>query len=598
MIRILTILFLLFQSYPLLIAQNISGTIYDDETKLPIPNASIHLGKRGVITQGNGTFKLKLKETDWEQNLFLKISHVGYHAFQIRTKQFNNGTKIFLIPQSKELQEVIVSSSARELVKKALDVIPQNYQTNDFVISGNFLQTVRRSKNDTVFQINYRANTQMSYQKNESKETEVELLFYKKTKSKTSDSAKYIHWRKDGKIIQAFDFVLNHDDFLNTQKLYKYQYTLQDVQQINGRPTYQIKFELKSKPQQYQGTIFIDEESLAIIAFDFIDLDAKESNDPEILKEEKSLLHGRTTYKKLGEHWFVDSLEYSKSTTLLKQLGYISIHYKTDSLYLYHPKLNTNFYSRLTSDIMMETLEENFGLPETLKNTKEKNSLSENKKKFNIKFSYVFGLQTPFNFVSNYQNTSKWNSLIGIDAPELQDNKIPMIQTGLRLQFYSFQLGYISSFNLPLSTSFSSSTTFEISRPIYMKNMNRPMFIRPSFGFQTMVHTHQLHDFIPSLFIQQKDELANEFYHPKHQIKSKGFQIGIHVGVHLTRRKSLEVGIYYHIPTQWSEELNVRKSSNSFFQNLFKENVKNISIPFQTFQKIENNFSFNLTYQL
>lgn len=577
--------------------QIISGHISDNETNKPIPNASIRLGKRGVLSDENGSFQLKVLETDLAQNLSLRISHVGHHEKHFNLKSFPDKSTIFLQPQTKELQEVIVTSSARDLVKKSIEAIPQNYLTKEFILSGNFLQTVRRSKNDTVFKIDYRANTLMVYDKNTTKNTEVELVSYKKTNSKTIDSAKYLHWRKDGKIIQYFDFVFNHDDFLDLQKIDKYHYSLQDIREINGRSTYQIKFDLKSKPKQYVGNIYIDEESLAFIAFDFIDSDSKESEDEEIFKEEKSLLYGKTVYKKVGNFWFVDSLEFSKSTKLLGQRGYISIHYKTDSIIQSNPKLRTNFYTRLTSDIVMETLEENTGLPLQIAHKQGNSQIPPSNKKQKLNYSYSIGLQSQFNVPQGYKSYNLWQQELGIETPELITSTLPMFQTGIKLHIHSFQLGILSLFEIPIFNSFSGGYNYEIARPFFFNKKNRPIYIKPGIGLHTLTRNHLLKSFTPTSTFQQKEKLDNEPYKAIFQIYTSNFHIDLNIGIHLTRKKTIEFGVKYNIPTEWSEELYVQKENNHFFQNLLKINTKTITMPFQTVESIQHNLSFNLTFQ-
>ena len=573
------------------------GFIQDKESRQKLPNTTIKLGKRGILSDENGKFNLSYNETDWKQNIPIQVSHIGYQSQTIPLQSFKNGS-ILLIPNSQKLQEVIVRSSARELVKKAIEAIPQNYQSKNFILSGNFIQTVRRSKHDTVFRIDYRANTLMSYQKDKSKNTEVELVNYKKTNSKSIDSANYIHWKKDGKIIQHLDFVHKHHDFLDPNKLHKYNYFLKDIKEINGRSTYHIKFELKSKPQQYRGNVFLDEESLAIITFDFVNSDPKQSEDVENIKEEKSLLHGATVYKKTGNYWFIDSLIYAKSSTILGKIGYISIQFKSDSINQIQPTMHTNFYTNLTADMMMENMEEHLGLPKISNENHSISATKSSKKKFIPKIGYSFGIETQLNLPSEYKNFTNWNTFYEINTPTFEDHNNPLFQSGINLKFNSFQIAFDSFFNQPFSTSITTGNNYEISRRFYARTKNRPLYLRTAIGYTTMKIYHSMNNFIPSTILQQKEEISNELYSARHQINLSSTYFGLQFGIHITRKKSIELGIKYHIPIQWSEELFIRKSSNRFFQNMFNLNSLTISLPFQTFSTIQNNLNFNLTYQL
>jgi hypothetical protein len=589
----------LLATFQVVYAQTIVGTVQDQETHQALPYTSISLGKRGVLTDSKGAFILSFKESDWEHNLPLTVRHVGYHTYQLPIKSFKNRSTITLQPQSKELQEVIVSSSARELIKKALDAIPNNYQSKDFVIAGNFIQTVRRSKFDTVFQINYRAKTKMTYDKNLSKKTEVELVSYKKTDSRNIDSSRYLHWKKDGKIIEFFDFVMNHDDFLDPQKLQKYTYQLQDIREINGYSTYHIKFELKRKPKQYAGNIFIDEESLAIIAFDFIDADSKETNDEEILKEENSLLYGKTTYKKIGDFWYIDSLQYAKSSKLMGQLGYISVQYKTDDVQVNQSKLFATYQTRITSDVSMERLADQITLfPNPNLPTSGKDVSNLKKSIFNkLHIHYLLGASTTI-YPITFLDDAPWDKIEGLKPPTIKSLTLSFIQSGFALQIKSLRFSILSNFNFFEHVTIASGHHYDLAYEFNINQSQRPIVLNVHLGKNSFRIRQLLNSFTPSNNLQRAEDLSNEPYKARHQISVEGYYTGVSMGIHLTRTKIIGLGLTYNIPYTWSEELNLKKESNNFIQNLLGIHSKTMLLPFNTIQQIPNQFSLNLTYQL
>lgn len=598
------ILFFLIKStfYFSLYSQIISGKVIDKETQEPIQNASVRLGKRGIITDSKGNFSLHYKETDWEHNTQLLITSIGYHKFEIPIKSFHSPQIIPMNAQNKELQEVIVSSSAKEIITKAIAAIPKNYNQNEFVATGNFLETNRRTKSDTVFTINFSTKTQMSYNKNHSKTTKVQLLSYSKTKSKTIDSANYIHWYNDGKVLEYLDLIHSEGYFINPRRIPKYNYTLLDIANINDRSTYIIKFSLKRNPKKLEGIVNIDEETLAITSLEYIDSDLREGNSDSTSDiNEKRIYQGKIQYKLINDKWYLNTCSQFLSAKIRDIPAYISVEYRATEIDTLNQALQLTYKNKITSDMFMENLSEeinpiNKNQPNGFAKNPENLGFLKIGKHFKFSVKYYIGLNSPSllpHFTNPYSN---WQNVFGFTPNEVHNNYLPNFKAGINFIFNRLNVGTGSSLISWSRNSYQKENTLEFSKYFVTKNNGRPLLFRPTLGIGYLDIYDKLGTFLPNKKLQQEHYLANEAYNFTQHVSLTSLQLGANVGIHLTRIKIIELGINYHIPTAWNSELKLIKTSNNVFQNLFGKNSSTISIPFETISNVPNQLSFHLYY--
>ena len=128
-------------------AQNIlsvKGTLLDEKSKEPIAYASVYLkGKSiGTTTNGEGKFLFHIPPGFAKDTLI--ISFIGYDNFKTIADQLaERNNTVELKQQTLLLREVVVRSSkkeltAKEIVKKAIARIPENYPMKPFIIEGFF----------------------------------------------------------------------------------------------------------------------------------------------------------------------------------------------------------------------------------------------------------------------------------------------------------------------------------------------------------------------------------------------------------------------------------------------------------------------------
>ncbi|MEW7291775.1 carboxypeptidase-like regulatory domain-containing protein [Aquimarina sp. 2304DJ70-9] len=124
-------------------AQNyitISGKVIDQETKEPLPFASIYIKNNATGTTSNkdGTFIFHVSTHLSKEPVI--ISMIGYKSIEIPANQFTINQTIYLQQSIAQLDNVILTSgkplSAKKIVKKAYKAIDTNYPKEPYILEG------------------------------------------------------------------------------------------------------------------------------------------------------------------------------------------------------------------------------------------------------------------------------------------------------------------------------------------------------------------------------------------------------------------------------------------------------------------------------
>jgi hypothetical protein len=123
---------------------SIKGKVVDKESKEPIPYASIYIKDKPIGTTSNeeGVFLFHIP-SKFDQDTLI-ISVIGYNKFKSAVSLMEkNDNPIELIQSTILIQEVTISASkkestAKEIVKRAYERIPENYPMKPFIIDGFF----------------------------------------------------------------------------------------------------------------------------------------------------------------------------------------------------------------------------------------------------------------------------------------------------------------------------------------------------------------------------------------------------------------------------------------------------------------------------
>lgn len=119
---------------------HIAGKIIDNETKEPIPYASVYLLGLpiGTVSNGNGEFTFLVPHT--YENDTVVVSMVGYMDFGMRVKEWKENKLIHLHEATFQLNEIMVTTelSAQQIMAKAADHIKDNYPVQPYALKGFF----------------------------------------------------------------------------------------------------------------------------------------------------------------------------------------------------------------------------------------------------------------------------------------------------------------------------------------------------------------------------------------------------------------------------------------------------------------------------
>jgi len=141
-------LLLVLVSNPVLSQQPeyITGRLTDAKTQEPVVFATIRIKDRalGIISNTDGSFKIPLRFKEYGD--IIEVSSMGYRTKKIMIQDFSvdglNAVK--LQPATFELEEAVVTAkkkrklSAKQIVRRALRSIPENYPVEPFSLVGYY----------------------------------------------------------------------------------------------------------------------------------------------------------------------------------------------------------------------------------------------------------------------------------------------------------------------------------------------------------------------------------------------------------------------------------------------------------------------------
>jgi hypothetical protein len=248
-----------------------SGKITDARTGTPLPYASVSVLHEalGVITNKAGFFVIQIPDT--HNNDTLIISHMGYYRQEIPVATLIGFQSIALHEKSVSLPEIFIrSTTAVNLVQKAIARLPANFYTASFMLRGFYREIIKKNKK------------YLSY-------TEALLDIYKRPLRPTlfHDQIKVLRMRKYSnfshqdsvmfKLKGGLDAVLhldvarNRPGFLEANQMSHYTYGFEDFTSLNNHLVYVVSFKPRSEEAlpAYEGELYIDASSLAIVQVRF-----------------------------------------------------------------------------------------------------------------------------------------------------------------------------------------------------------------------------------------------------------------------------------------------------------------------------------------
>ena len=341
---------------------SITGKIVDKQTLEAIPFAHVIVENTqiGAISDLYGNFILNYPQQ--YQTGMLRVSCLGYKPVKVSLWDLNqSSSKIMLEQNVVQLNEVVVKpEDALDLLKEAVRKIPENYDTTATILSGYYKMSAFLGDKDIryteafidIFKPAYQA-----YRKENVIEGDSIRLHEVRTKRSEIEDWKLkamLPWENSIYQLEHRDVAKEFSSKKNAAKkfLSSYQFDVEKTVLVNGRRTYKIRIRPKKhkKYANWDGHIFLDEESKAFVKLDFVS-NAKlfkklKANIGYIISSklykvsyDKGEWKESINFELIGDKWHfkeVNSSKHflisSKKRKMDKMPVNVSLHYTTDSV--------------------------------------------------------------------------------------------------------------------------------------------------------------------------------------------------------------------------------------------------------------------------
>jgi hypothetical protein len=253
----ITVLFPFFFVAPLTAqsSHTIKGTVTDEnDAPLPFVNIFFITSKTGTITNNEGAFSLR-----FSGNTEILIgSFIGYETQTIEIDRNTEFVKIQMKPSAVQLGEFTVTAfSAADLLKKAIEKIPENYPQQPVLFRAYVRHKV--SEADTLRYMQEMAyNIVRSY-----RSSALDEIFLVRNRN-----FRFAHDYGGLKGIGDIDIVKYASENFSTRFFRNATIRYLPSTTFDDRPTYVLEIFRKNKENNSIGKIYIDMEDLAIVRFD------------------------------------------------------------------------------------------------------------------------------------------------------------------------------------------------------------------------------------------------------------------------------------------------------------------------------------------
>ncbi len=242
---------------------SISGKVIDNNTKEPLPFASIFIKEKaiGTTTNKDGSFIFHVSSDMNTQ--FVTISMLGYKSIRKQVTQFEKNENIYLDQSIAQLDEVILNSdkspTAKQIVKKAYKAIDRNYPTEPYILEG-FIRDLQNEDGNYVELLECAAKFYYKdYKDNYSPQVELQEV-------RRSYITQNHPWNNDFERKNSI-IDLTEDDFIRYDygpiKVRKgWSYEIENVLTFTDKLVYKI---IATNPPFQKATLYIDTESFAFV---------------------------------------------------------------------------------------------------------------------------------------------------------------------------------------------------------------------------------------------------------------------------------------------------------------------------------------------
>ena len=310
----------------------LSGKVADAQTQQAIPFVNIQLKSRSIGTAANsdGEFIFKIPESQSGDTLL--ISCIGYKTLAKPLRSIGKNAMISLDPAVVELKEVTVNApTGLDILKKVIAKIPENYDTSDFHMMAFYWEDVglgdfQITHNESVLDV---FKTFKTAEENPTDQIKI-IKGRKKNIDLSSDFRLYL-WIKNfsngARSCLGTDLIkyrINKFSPLDPKNFKYYNYEFGEGTKSGDRNLVVIEAVPKKNNRKaiYKLKLFIDEESFAIIKYDW---SLTKSGVEHVERKDKGVayvimraavgatvdyqqFYGTVAYKEYNGKWYLNSV--------------------------------------------------------------------------------------------------------------------------------------------------------------------------------------------------------------------------------------------------------------------------------------------------
>ncbi|MFH0759455.1 MAG: carboxypeptidase-like regulatory domain-containing protein, partial [Bacteroidota bacterium] len=297
----------------------LKGRVVDKRSGKPLDYATISLygSSLGSVSNETGDFSFKIPPS--LQDPLLVISYMGYkNLFLPVTYPVDQDLTIRMERETIPLQEVIIRyTDPVSLLREAMKRIPDNYSQDHASMIAYYRESVRRDEHCMVFSeavLDVAKGPYSPYSQGDN----VRIRKGRKISDTSTEDTVLIKLRSGIYSSLSLDVVKDRPDFLSQNFADLYDLDFTDMMTYGDRLVYVISFKQKSHipDLMFRGKIYLDQETLAILAVDF-------EYNPELIHKEPGLflvsraprIHIRpmlaryhTDYRKLDGRFYVSQV--------------------------------------------------------------------------------------------------------------------------------------------------------------------------------------------------------------------------------------------------------------------------------------------------
>lgn len=252
----------------------ITGVVRNKENKRKLENVNVSVPGTniGTVTNSDGIFSLKIKDTESIRGL--EISHIGFLNTQIslKEKKDSSGLTVWMIPAPNLLNEIVIyGNNARGIVEEAIRKIPVNYSSNANMLTAFYRETVQKksryiSVSEAVMDV-YKT----AYTNREPTNDRVQLQKGRRLLSQKTSDTLAVKVVGGPNLSVYLDIVKNQNALLSTGDLDFYDFYFEEPVNFDNRMQYVVSFRPRVNLMYalFYGKFYIDFEKLAFTRAEF-----------------------------------------------------------------------------------------------------------------------------------------------------------------------------------------------------------------------------------------------------------------------------------------------------------------------------------------